>query len=106
MSDKGSAADINEVYRERNIAVALAVTLARKAGYPVWYRPAPAESIADMGWYIVYIALPTGQVSWHVPAGDALYLPQDILQIGPDYDGHTTGEKNARIARFNHKELS
>lgn len=39
-------------------------------------------------WPVVYIDLPTGQVSWHMP------------RYEPEWDGHTTAEKYARIHEF------
>ena len=43
---------------------------------------------AEPEWPVVYIELPTGQVSWHMP------------RYANDFDGHTTEEKYARIREF------
>lgn len=39
-------------------------------------------------WPVIYIELPTGQVSWHMPEHPV------------PYDGHSTAEKYLRIASF------
>lgn len=42
----------------------------------------------DTEWPVVYIELPDGQVSWHMPAHTV------------QWDGHSTAEKYSRIAEF------
>lgn len=50
------------------------------------------------GWRVVYAELPTGLVSWHVPAEDVPgWLP---CRSDPVYDGHDREEKNARLREF------
>jgi hypothetical protein len=43
---------------------------------------------AEPEWPVVYIELPTGQVSWHMP------------QHPVPYDGHSTEEKYRRIQEY------
>ncbi|MGN6758631.1 MAG: hypothetical protein ACTHMJ_19835 [Thermomicrobiales bacterium] len=57
-------------------AVAVAASLGMAAGF----RLDPDEP----DWLIAYIALPTGQVSWHCP------------QYPEPWDGHSTAEKYRR----------
>lgn len=61
-----------------------AVDLARAVGYPAGVRIDPAEP----EWPVVYIELPTGQVSWHMP------------QHPEPWDGHDTAEKYRRVREF------
>jgi hypothetical protein len=77
------------LYRERAHLVALLAAL-----YPSSIGTDPAEP----DWPVVYITLPTGQVSWHFSPDD-----QDLLFGVPRddntrWDGHTTDEKYRRIA--------
>lgn len=60
------------------------VPLALDCGYAAGIRLDPAEP----EWPVVYIELPTGQVSWHMP------------RYANDFDGHTTDEKYARIRAY------
>lgn len=71
-------------YPTRYRLVYEALALAVAAGLPAGVRIDPAEP----GWPVVYIELPTGQVSWHMPEHEQAW------------DGHTTEEKYARIAVF------
>ena len=97
MSDLGSAEDVSKVYTERNIAVALAVGLARQAGYPAVVYISEEEP----EWPVIFIEIPTGQVSWHIPASEYLQyfgeLP--VIERNP-WDGHSTEDKNKRITRY------
>ena len=61
-------------------ALAIALHLGMEAGVRV--DPEEPE------WPVVFIELPTGQVSWHVP------------RHVKEWDGHTTEEKFGRMARF------
>lgn len=68
-----------EYYALRNMFVYRLVGEAAKRGYVVGF--APDE---DPAWVIVYIELPTGQVSWHLPA------------YAGTWDGHDNAAKYAR----------
>lgn len=46
------------------------------------------EDPAEPGWPVVYIQLPTGQVSWHVPEYEV------------PWDGHDTPEKYRRCREY------
>lgn len=96
MSDRGSLEEVSKVYTERNMAVALAMQLARKAGYLIW-----VHSGDDPDWPVVFIELPTGQVSWHVPIAELMtFFPDTPVAPASPWDGHSTAEKNARIRAF------
>lgn len=75
---------VEQVYAARNRFLMQAAGFAGVAGYRAGYAIDPATP----GWPVLFIDLPTGQVSWHLPAY-------------PDaYDGHTTAEKYARVKAF------
>jgi hypothetical protein len=71
-------------YVARYPLVFRALSLALGAGYAAGVRIDPAEP----EWPVVYIDLPTGQVSWHMP------------QYAAKFDGHTTAEKYRRVREF------
>lgn len=71
-------------YPARYPLVLLAMSLAIQVGYPVGIRIDPDAP----EWPVIYIELPTGQVSWHMPQHES------------DWDGHTTEDKYQRIAAF------
>jgi len=55
------------------------------------------DRVAD-GWCVVYVELPTGQVSWHVQESELSLFSHAYRDIGNPWDGHTTEEKYARLA--------
>lgn len=61
-----------------------ALVLALECGYAGGVRLDPAQP----EWPVVYLDLPTGQVSWHMP------------QYGQEFDGHTTEQKYRRVRDF------
>lgn len=71
-------------YESRYLLVWTALTQALDLGYVGGVRIDPA----DPEWPVVYIELPTGQVSWHMP------------QYAQAWDGHTTQEKYRRIQQY------
>lgn len=71
-------------YEVRYVLVLEAMAAAASAGLPVGISLDPAEP----GWPVFYIELPTGQVSWHMPAHTTAY------------DGHSTAEKYQRINAY------
>lgn len=68
-------------YPLRNDLVLTALSQARAAGLPAGIRLDPRTP----AWPVVFIELPTGQVSWHIP------------EHGEPWDGHTTEEKYRRV---------
>lgn len=73
--------DLN--YDVRYGLVLKAMYLANVLGHEVGIRIDPYEP----NWPVVYIELPAGQVSWHMPKHDR------------PWDGHNTEEKHERINR-------
>ncbi len=76
--------EIQERYAERNRCIWMALAFAAGAGWSCGVKIDPIE--AD--WPIVFIDLPTGQVSWHMPA-----YPRD-------WDGHTVEQKYDRVREW------
>lgn len=78
------SADEAKGYEMRAQLVWDTVSIAGKLGYKVGVRLDPAEP----EWPVVFIELPTGQVSWH------------MQQYPTPWDGHTTEQKYERIRQF------
>lgn len=93
---------IGAVYYDRNL---LAFTLADLLA-------ADPSSTTDAGWYldpctdgwpVVWVDLPTGQASWHVPPERRSMLERSTLDYDvPEggYDRHTREEKNDRLNEY------
>lgn len=88
--------NVEEVYEDRNLVVQLAAKLAIQCGYIVWWGVDPKEP----DWPVLYIELPEGQLSWHLPKDDIALLISNHRR----WDGHTTKEKLNRIKQFVSKE--
>lgn len=85
---------LDAAYTERNCCVSLAARMAIALGYRTGIRCDPAE---EPGWqHIIYLDLPAGQVSWHIPDRELPFF--SFLPSYPaPWDGHTTDEKYARV---------
>lgn len=70
-------------YGKRNAAVWTAAGYAAAAGLAVGMDFDPHDPVHPV---VLYVELPTGQVSWHLPAHSR------------PYDGHSTAEKYERLA--------
>lgn len=64
------------------------VLRAMAAAAALGYRVGIAVDHAEPEWPVVYIELPTGQVSWHMPAHSEAF------------DGHSTAEKYERCRAY------
>lgn len=84
---------LDDAYFDRNQVVQLAVMLASMIGYDTWV----ADDADDLNWVILFIKLPGGQVSWHIPRGEwgAAVVVSRNLEA---WDGHDLEEKRARMA--------
>ena len=79
----------SSVYRERAHLVAALAKL-----FPSCAKP---DSEND-GWAIVYITLPTGQVSWHIAPDDLELFTHTLARTTHiEWDGHDTEEKYRRL---------
>lgn len=80
-----------EAYLDRNLAVQVIAKMALQLGFKAGIRN------RDGKWPLLYIELPTGQISWHLDS-------KDLFGEFPDYDGvwdaHTVDEKRDRIRKY------
>lgn len=91
--------DIDSVYTERNLCVALIAQYAEWFGHKVGIKEHEGEGWEDEWRHVLFIDLPTGQVSWHLHDSELKNFP-DIRPYPDTYDGHTTEEKYERIKKF------
>jgi len=82
---------LKNIYTDRNLAVQALAKLAYQQGMKVGVRFVLPD------WPVIYIGLPTGQVSWHIPS-------KELEVILPNYTGvwdeHDTEEKMRRVRDF------
>jgi len=83
----------DDVYRDRNLLAQLAAVLAQQCGLHV----GTGVDAEEPDWPVIYIDLPSGQVSWHVPRGE---LVARLKPYGQEWDGHPGPEKERRIHEF------
>lgn len=92
---KALEAGKNQAYRERNMLVAALSRL-----YPSHLMKHPDDPIWDGDWrWIVCIEGPAGQMTWHLHDSH-LPLFNHLLERENNWDGHTTDEKYARLAKL------
>lgn len=85
-------------YTARNGCIAAATLCAEGLGMHCWIAPDTDEPDE---WIVVGIELPSGQVTWHLPAGYRRPLEVTCYDEKPSrWDGHTTEQKYERIAAF------
>lgn len=92
---------INAVYAERTRCVLALARAAQALGCLVGFGHDPAEP----EWPVIYIELPTGQVSWHMRAEERA-AAADIGAFEGHWDGHATDEKYARLDAWRPAEVS
>ena len=80
----------DEAYLDRNLVVQVLARLSHKLGYKVGIKD-------DSKWPILYIDLPTGQVSWHIPKKE---LIGDWPIYEGKWDGHDLGTKRNRLKAY------
>ena len=79
---------LNALYTERAHLVAL---LAKD--YPSAY----VEDTENDSWIIVYVDVPTGQLSWHISPEDQSLFSGVRFAPDTEWDGHTTDQKYDRV---------
>lgn len=100
MSDLGSQETIDNVYKERNLCVALIAHFCRISGYTVGIKEHQGEDWEDEWRNVLFIDLgPNMQVSWHLHK-DELVNFLAIDKYYGEWDGHNTEEKYDRIKKF------
>ncbi len=91
----------NKAYTERNLCVALIAQYAKSVGHKVGIKEHQGEDWEDEWRNVLFIDLPTGQVSWHLHKDELVNFPG----IGPytgEWDGHDTEGKYRRVKAFIH----
>ncbi len=92
---------VNAAYTERNMCVALLAQYAQWFGHKVGIKQHVGEDWEDEWRNVLFIDLPTGQVSWHLHKDELVNFP-DIQSYDGEWDGHTTEEKYERVKKFIH----
>ena len=90
--------DLDAVYAERDKCVALIARMAQALGCNVGLgeHPSSDESWMDEWKTIVFVDLPTGQVSFHVHDSERAWF-DGLPKYTQPWDGHTTTEKYQRV---------
>ena len=83
-------------YRDRNYLVLMAARLAQEAGYQVGVNTDSDYPESP----VVYIELPSGQVSWHLSPTHFASLSKLLPKHERAWGRHTTGEKQLRICEY------
>lgn len=89
---------IDAVYAERNRLVAALAHLFANAAWRGLDPSAPDFTI-------VYIDLPSGQVSWHIPDAEMVAFPPLPLRDPTGWDGHDTDTKYERLAALRRGDI-
>jgi len=85
----------SDVYHERNLLAIAFVQQYRNTPFDHGWWP-DTDDVNDEEWAVVWADTNGGQVGWHVPREMVPdWLPKEDLE----YDGYTTTQKNARVAR-------
>lgn len=90
----------DSVYAERNKCVALIARMALALGLEAGLKEHEGENWDDDWRNIVFIDLPSGQVSWHIHDSE-LPLFWFLSEYKGEWDGHTTEEKYRRVIESN-----
>ena len=80
----------DEAHYDRNLCVQAMLKMAQKLGFNTGLKEDPE-------WPILYIDLPTGQVSWHIPKQEIL---TDVPEYNGKWDGHNLQEKRRRVIDY------
>lgn len=80
-----------EAYIDRNLVVQGFARLVIENGFLVGVKKTDPE------WPIIYVELPTGQISYHIPAKE---LVVDLPEFDATWDGHSLEEKRDRLKAF------
>jgi len=88
-------------YKERDMLVAALAYMAVTAGHFRAWRGRHVGGTWDDDWRnIIFIELPTGQVSWHVHDSELAMFAWLPLREDIPWDGHSTPEKYRRLLEW------
>lgn len=85
-------------YRERNQVVVALAHLAQRCGWRVGRMLHVGEDWEPDWRTLLFLDLPTGQVTWHFHDSEAASIACFSLVEGVQWDGHDTPEKYRRLA--------
>lgn len=83
-----------ELYKERAMCISLIVKMAQALGLTVGMQIDPKEGEE---WPVVYVDLPSGQVSWHINRDDFNKFFGSLPEYKDKWDGHDTTTKYNRV---------
>jgi hypothetical protein len=86
----------NSAYQERDKCVSLIAHMALAMGFAVGLARHTGDPWEDDWRNIVFVELPTGQVSWHVHDSE-MHMFCDLPRYTKPWDGHSTSEKYHRV---------
>ena len=89
---------MEELYAYRMLYNALAANAMPDRAVKSW-RHSDGELCFGGGWFVVYLDLPTGQVSNHYKSFDWDLFRIPEVELAPEWDGHTPAEAADRIGR-------
>lgn len=89
---------MDELYEYRMLYNALAANAMADRAVKSW-RHSDGEKCFGGGWFVVYLNLPTGQVSNHYKAEHWGLFRVPEAELAPDWDGHTPAEAAKRLLR-------
>lgn len=79
----------------------LFAALLRSNEHLAWRAQRNADGSAYEGWFIAGLRLPTGAVTYHLPVAMWPMLDGiEILELAPEWDGHTSADVVARLAAW------
>lgn len=87
---------MDELYEYRMLYNALAANTLAHLAVKSW-RHSDGELCFGGGWFVVYLNLPTGQVSNHYRAEHWGLFNVPEVDTAPEYDGHTPAEAAERL---------
>lgn len=106
---------LNAVYAERDLLVALLARIVENLDFPPFdswrckHEDKPGENWEDDWRNVIFITIPTGQLSWHVHDSE-MHLFDHLALLDPSefpeckWDGHTTEQKYERIREYLNNE--
>lgn len=103
MSETGSISDgyhtFDELYAHR---AALFACLCKAYPNISWKSKQHSDGTSLDGWFIAGVHLPSGEITYHVPADewDDLFANVQVLDKAPKWDGHTPADVVTRLRKF------
>ncbi len=91
--------ECDAVYKECDLCIALLVQYAQWFGHRIGIKEHVGDDWDDEWRNVVFIDLPTGQVSWHLHKDELVNFP-GVEPYPGEWDGHTSAEKYERIRKF------